>query len=409
MREWLAACPWWSVLAVDAACAAGSAAWAWKETRRLDAAPAGSLDSLAELRRADEAAAVSTLALSAGYLLLPNPWPGTVYSIGLWLAAVGAVAAACVPVRRRAAGMEETDADLIRALATDLVVTAGLWASVVLSIVLFSWAGFAAVTRHLLTPHWATLLVVAGVCACYGAAQLLHAAWGPWLIVGGSREGKVAEGVLLDMAEAAFRRAGLPAPDVFLVDGRFEGGHIVGYCGLPRGPVKPILLVEERLLSRATVRELSAVLRHEASHAARNHLAGTFLWRWLTLALPAAAAWLAGAAAARYAPGFEFVAPLPAFLAAFLAVALYSTRLSRRQEMDADADAVLLYGAEPEAMLDGVALIDGLNGALQKPKFWESRTHPHLSERAAELRRRVALSARESGFRAAPSNRRARR
>jgi Zn-dependent protease with chaperone function len=396
MREWLATPPWWSVLAVYAACLAGSIFWTRREVRRLDAAGPDAIDTRAELTAADTAAAYVILAMCCAYMLLPNPWPGTIRSIFLSLAMTGLVAALFFPVRRRAAKIEESaGADLIRGIATDAAVTTGLFASVLLSVVLFSWAGIAAVTRHALSPQGAALLVLVGVCACYGSALYLHAAWSPWLLVGGDRGGRVRDGVLFDLAEAAFKRAGLPSPDVFLVDGRFEGGHIVGYCGLPGAPVKPILLVEERLLSEVTVRELSAVLRHEASHAARNHIAGDTLWRWLSLALPGACAWLAGVAVARfYSPDFAFIAAILAFLCSFPLPIIYSLRRNHRRELDADADAVFQYGAELEAMLDGVARIEALNGVPAKSRYWETSTHPDLETRTAELRRRAALSAR---------------
>lgn len=396
MHDWLAAWPWWSVLAVHGACVAGAGWWTRREVRRLDAAPPDAIDSRAELTSADTGATVVIAAIAVTHLLIPSPRLGTVVSIAEWLAAVGLVVAMFFPVRRRAAKIEEeTAGEVIRALAKDLAVTGGIFASVLLSAVFFSWGGITAVSRHMLSPQWAGLLVLAGVCACYGAALYLHAAWAPWLIVGGAREGGVKEGVLFDMAEAAFRRAGLPAPDVFLVDGRFAGGHIVGYCGLPRAPVKPILLVEARLLPDVTVRELSAVLRHEASHAARNHIASVFLWKWLTLAVPGACAWLAGVAVARsHSPELAFPAALMAFALAFLAPSFYSLRLAHRQELDADADAVLLYGAEPQAMLDGLMRIEDLSGGPVKPRFWEASTHPDRETRTAELRRRVALSAR---------------
>lgn len=392
MREWLAAIPWWSVLAVQGACLAGSALWTRKEARRLDGAPGETIDSRAELKSAETISSLVIFAIWIAHMLLPPPWPGRIAGTASTLAACGAVALLFVPVRRRASRAEATDAEIVKGMLTDAAVTGGLFASVLLSGAFLSAAAFWAVTSRLLSPHWATLLVVAGVCASYGTALGLWTMLSPRLLVGGG-EGEVDEGLLFDMTAAAFRRAGLPAPRIFLVDGSLFGTHAVAYSGLPRGPVKPLVMVEVRLLSEMTVAELSAALRHEAAHAARNHIALQTFWQWLVLAVPAACAWLAGAAAARFAPGYEFVAPLPAFLAVVVPMFLYSMRLSRRQEMDADADAVLLYGAETEAMLSVVGLLDAVNAALEKPKFWEPRTHPHLDERTKELRRRVALSA----------------
>jgi Zn-dependent protease with chaperone function len=392
MRAWLAAFPWWSVLAVQGACLIGSAWWTWKEARRLDGAAGETIDSRAELKSAETVTSLVVFAICIAHMLLPPPWPGRIAGTVLTLAACGVVALLFVPVRRRASRAEASDSEIVKGMLTDAAVTGGLFGSVLLSVVILTAAAFWAVTSRLLSPHWASLLVVAGVCASYGTALGLWAMLSPRLLVGDG-EDEVADGILFDMTAAAFRRAGLPAPRIYLVDGSLFGTHAVAYSGLPRGPVKPLLMVEARLLPEMTVAELSAALRHEAAHAAKNHIALQTFWQWLILAVPASCAWLAGAAAARFAPGYEFVAPLPAFLAAVLPMFLFSMRLSRRQEMDADADAVLLYGAELHAMLSVVGLLDALNAALEKPNFWEPRTHPHLAERTAELRRRVGLSA----------------
>lgn len=379
------------MLAVQGAALAGAALWSWREARRLDLAAGEAIDSRAELKSAETVSTLVIFGIWIAHSQLPSPWPGRFAGIVLTLAAMGIVALLFVPVRRKASRADTSDAEIVKGMLTDAAVAAGLFGSVLVSFVVLAAAAFWAVASHRLSPHWATLLVVAGVCASYGAALALWTMMSPRLLVGGG-EGAVTEGVLFDMTEAAFRRAGLPAPRVYLMDGSLFGSHAVAYSGLPRGPVKPLLMVEVRLLPEMTVAELAAALRHEAAHAARNHIASQTLWKWLILAVPGACAWLAGAAAARFAPGYEFVAPFPAFLAAALPMLLYSMRLGRLQEMDADADAVLLYGAEPEAMLSVVGLLDALNG-IEKPKLWEFRTHPQLKERTAELRRRVALSA----------------
>jgi len=394
MRELFAALPWWSLLAVQGTCLAGTAWWTRTEIGRLNAADPDSIDSITELKAADTASSFPIVAMGMAYMLLPNPWPGTIRSVVLALLSTGIVVLMFVPVRRRAAKVEATDGELVRSLLTEMAVTGGLFASVLLSVVAFSFAAIVAVSRSLLTAQWASLLVVLGVCACYAAALFLLGFFGPRLVVGDGTEGRVAEGVLFDIAAAAFKRAGIPTPAMYLVDGSLEGAHMVGYTGLRIGPVKPILLVEVRLLPLVSVREMAAIFRHEAAHVVRDDVTSELVWKWLLLAVPSACAWLAGVAAARCAPGYEFVAPLPVFMAVVLPLYFYAMRASRRREMDADADAVLLYGAEPQAMIDAVAVVDALNRALEKPSAWAPRTHPHLDERTVELRRRAALSAR---------------
>lgn len=388
MREWFATLPWWSMPAAHAATLAGCAIWAWVQARRLDSRPAEEGDSLKELTAADSEAATVIGTLTLAFYVLPSPWPGTLYGIGEWLAACALTVVMFIPVRKRAAKVETPDMDIARGVLAQILIGAFFLLSVIVPLLLLGVSSL----DNAMSVEWATFRMFAGASACYGAALIFWAFFAPWA-VSRATQGRIDDGILFDMTEAAFKRAGLPAPSVLLGDGRLEGQHLVYYCDAPLGLSRAVILVDQDILSVVTVRELSAALCHEAAHAARNHVAHAALRQWLVAALPCAVLWLAGVAADRFAPDHVIPVLVSSGAAAFLAAHVWSMRVSRAQEMDADADAVLLYGAEPEAMLDVVAVLDRMNGGIEKPRFWELRTHPHLDERTAELRRRVAFSA----------------
>jgi len=389
MREWLGALPWWSALAAHGVILAGCAGWSWARVRRLGLLPQDAIDVPQELASVGAATSVAILAVMGSHMLLPNPWPGTIYGIAEWLAASGVSAALFIPVRKRATNVETPDLEIAWGMLVATSVQSIFILSFLVPMLVLAVSGATNISNNG-SLEWEIFRLFGVSCACYGGTLGSWAFFAPWLV--SRTEGLIEDGVLFDMTQAAFRRAGLPAPVVMLTDGRLDGDHLVGYCGAPFGLSKAVIVVDRDILSVVTVRELAAVLRHEAAHAARNHMAADLLWRWLCAAIPCACMWLVVVALVRFDADEGVAVLVAAGAVSTIAIYLYSMRLSRAREMDADADAVLLYGAEPQAMLDVVAVLDRLNGGIAKPRFWESRTHPHIDERSAELRRRVALS-----------------
>jgi Zn-dependent protease with chaperone function len=138
------------------------------------------------------------------------------------------------------------------------------------------------------------------------------------------------------------------------------------------------VILTDYLLARLDRAEVEAVLAHEVAHLRLGHPRRLGLTRALSLAIPITMS--------------IYGAPVPWALAAFVAGIVIFTAVSRRCEFAADAGALAL-GAQPEALISGLARITRLN---HLPGRWTRGltpflTHPALDARADALAKRAAL------------------
>jgi STE24 endopeptidase len=259
--------------------------------------------------------------------------------------------------------------------------------------------------RHHLALALLPTLLVAGV---YQAAALLPSAggtmsWWPALVAAASvmllplvllrlwhvtpLEDGPQRARLLD----ACRDAGCPVRWLFQwhTDGTVANALVVGFL-----PGLRIVLLSDALLARLNDDELAVVVRHEAAHLARRHLAQ----RLVVLALPLAALaavhaawpevlrhtaqWLAGAGI----PAQVCEAVLgPALLLAFAVVVI--GWLSRRHEYE--ADAVACRGQDGKVDPAAIARLDSALSRLVGPhrRHQAGWLHPSVEQRVARLRR----------------------
>lgn len=182
------------------------------------------------------------------------------------------------------------------------------------------------------------------------------------------RQVPLPECPLRDELEALARSAGFPAGAIRVVEGGRGGPPNATLGGLWR----PRLLIDDTLLARLSEEELLAVAAHELGHHRRGHLAARLL-----LGLAVTFASLALVAATFSWPhlyvAFGFVGPSPHAALALASVgggvvafwlAPVQAWLSRRQELEADAEATRLTG-NPEAL--GAALLDLAEERLANP------------------------------------------
>jgi STE24 endopeptidase len=196
------------------------------------------------------------------------------------------------------------------------------------------------------------------------------------------------ESALRDRLEALARRAGLEPAAIRVVQGGLPNARLGGLW-------RPRLLLDEALLARLGPEQVEAVVAHELGHHRRGHLGARLL-----LGLASTFAVLGLVAVSLHWPAiytaFGFAGPTPhaalalasvggGLLAFWLAPA--QAWLSRRQELEADAEAVRLSG-RPEAL--GAALLDLDEGRLANPfphpwfVAWRL-SHPPLLDRLVAL------------------------
>jgi Zn-dependent protease with chaperone function len=195
------------------------------------------------------------------------------------------------------------------------------------------------------------------------------------------------------MIEKAFDQASMPSPDIYIIQGDDLSTHNLMIAGFPwaRGVFKPAVFVFEAL-TRAEqnekepfrTEELHAMILHEVSHASLNHLKKRLLLTCMLLpigVLTGGAGWVA---AATYLPSgtaelVQFMITVAVIATPFQAV----NRLIRKQEIEADLNAVIQYGAEAKHMISALERLDRLNGRRSEVAHG---AHPSTQERINELR-----------------------
>lgn len=158
----------------------------------------------------------------------------------------------------------------------------------------------------------------------------------------------------LQLFSECFERAGVRAPHFYLIDMDHFGLNNAMIAGFKsgRGPFRPALFVTRGLLKDLTRNELEAVVLHEVSHLALNHILKRFIYGFLTLIGATAIALLVVGALALVLPqSAAILLGVLVMLTPFVAPFLLIRRLSKSQEFEADAFAVTKLGAKGYALI----------------------------------------------------------
>jgi len=187
----------------------------------------------------------------------------------------------------------------------------------------------------------------------------------------------VSLGVLRDRVFELARLLGVKLREFYVVPA--HRARVANAAALASGHV----VMSDFLLQRLGRKEADAVLAHELAHLRRGHP------KWLSVALFAAvmtpsvggALWLTRHNPERLVNSIFSLAPVALALGLLVFLAL-----SRRFELDADADAVLLT-REPEAMISALAKLTHMNLLPRAWGRWTARllTHPSLEERTRAI------------------------
>jgi STE24 endopeptidase len=223
----------------------------------------------------------------------------------------------------------------------------------------------------------ATVIVIQASLALIWPRVIAPALW---------RHRPLPPGPLRERLAALSASAGHPASDVRVVEGKL-GQQAAQVTGL----IRPVILLDAALLGRLTVDEIEGVVAHELGHVRRRHL-----WSRLAVACLSTVALTLPLLALAQWPRLQlaFGYPSPTMHGEVALVALcggaflfwltpLGAWLSRRQEAEADREAVRLTG-RPEAL--GAALLDLAEDHLSDPSphpwsvAWRF-SHPPLEER----------------------------
>ncbi len=200
---------------------------------------------------------------------------------------------------------------------------------------------------------------------------------------------KITDPALLSMLEACFRKAGLAPPSFWTLEMKRHQMHNAMVSGSKwgRGPFRRALFITSDLTEKMNPAELEAIILHELSHLSLHHIRKRMLSSVVAvcIALPAAAL-ISVIASIAFGSG-GVIAGFATLIALFGIQIGFVRRVVRRQEMEADENAVKL-GASIEALggaLNKLALLNGQETHRKDPNTWFSpgSAHPTVMERVA--------------------------
>ncbi len=214
----------------------------------------------------------------------------------------------------------------------------------------------------------------------------------PFLIRGMFPTDRVLEPEVVEFFESSFQRAGLRTPHLHWIRAEKLGAHNALVCGVgrPRFGWGVSLFVSRSLWEGYERSEFEAVIRHEIAHLRLNHI-----WKRLGLSFGFLALSAAGGLGILISPSsvpelIRFPLKISLLLLATMIPQLIGMAwVSRRHEYEADAFAVEVLGASPEALISALRKLAALNGLDPfAPKGRLARwtaSHPSFTQRSQAL------------------------
>jgi Zn-dependent protease with chaperone function len=240
-----------------------------------------------------------------------------------------------------------------------------------------------------LPAPWIITLWIAGTAAGFMSATLLQFALMPWVLKSMFRTRALEDPNLNVKIKTCFLRAGInPIETRVLIDSHWNKNAFV--AGFSRGKkwFSPALFITEPMIRETNEKQFEATLLHEVSHVALSHLKKRLIHHFIAIPTFLLTS-LAFAGAFYYLEHFTFektTAAIAFGLLKYITPALvaifgfsHMQSHSRRQELEADAYAVLKLGADAESLISMLKTMSGPAGG----KFFSS--HPATEERIAAL------------------------
>lgn len=212
------------------------------------------------------------------------------------------------------------------------------------------------------------------------------------------------EGPTRDLIEACFKKAGLKAPALWAINLEQFNSHNAMVVGMAtgRGVLSQCLFLTQSLVTQLEPSELEAVLLHEVSHIKLEHILKRILFSGATvlvivgvlaLSVMAMVALFFVSPQAVNAKTLSLISVF-SVLAAFVASQYLARRQVYKQEIEADAHAVFILGANLDALATALRKIDVLNDQMSDKKDPQSYlcvgcAHPTTEQRIKLLRERA--------------------
>jgi Zn-dependent protease with chaperone function len=196
-----------------------------------------------------------------------------------------------------------------------------------------------------------------------------------------------------------FERAELSIPSFWMLDLDRHKSHNAMVSGLRsgRGIFKPALFFSGTLLKELTPDEFEAVILHEVSHISLHHMRGRMIVGVLSVIvsiLPMAALFAFGHYLLQ--PQQYAFAVMTVYVSAIFVQFSAMRWVVRVQELQADANAVIRLGADPDAFARALSKLMRMNDQLEDRKdpmsyLSASSAHPTVVQRVEAIHQRIRL------------------
>jgi len=194
---------------------------------------------------------------------------------------------------------------------------------------------------------------------------------------------------ILSLVKDCFNRADLKEPRTFILDSGSAHWANAMVSGMKsgRGTLKPTLFITRGAVEKLSSKQLEAVLFHEASHLSLDHIQKRLIICCVSAFASAFISLFICVAAGAFLPeGMMTSAFFAAFLIATLGPFPWVKKQARKQELEADAYAVLQLGADPEAFISALRGLDEANFVeSSKAKNHSLSGHPLTEMRIQQI------------------------
>lgn len=300
-------------------------------------------------------------------------------------------------VEREIRELNVTTAEALKQTFTSLLVT-GLFYGIYYGVFAGGWSGFSFVLDHSgLSREWQERISLGAVPIAVILALFAISLAAPLIVRLMMPTRAVTDPMILKALERCFERAKLNKPTFWTIEmdhWKFHNAMITG-LSFGRGPFRQALLFSRSLVEKLQPDEFEAIIAHEISHLALHHVRKRFIFGFIAVLIGAAVSIPITMFSSTYLPAAYAVTTFAGCYLLALVIQIFLIRRQVRvQEMEADAHAVLILGANFDSFSSAMQKLAALNDQHQDKKdpssyFQAASAHPTIEKRITALKNRI--------------------
>ena len=328
--------------------------------------------------------AQGTIYLASSESRTRHPW----FTVGLFLLAVFIQSQLQFKAERKLRKLEAGQAGHAGLLGRSVLVAAGGVVGYFAFIYICAIGAFVA-ARALGVPQWAMLLcsAIGFVIGILGGLAISFAL-APRLLRATISCAPLEDLKWRELFDRSFARAGIRTPDYWIINTggfKFSNALVAGFQGFGAG-----LFITQSLLHSCAPDEIEAVIMHEVSHLKLKHMRQRMVASFVNILATLFGATTLITMTMLFLPAMNglmmLLVPLAAFFIPFAAV----RGLVKKQEIEADAHAILNLGAKTEALASAMRKIDAMND-LSIDRHKDTKTYPWTESGHSSTEERIIM------------------